>query len=91
MEVPEAIRRPSVDVEPLLAEIVHLLHYLGDGVLADPGDGDVIIAPAGGDAEGDTSERLARRSVPEGVETVEEIHWVSPRGLGATRGTPVSG
>ena len=48
--------------------------HLGDGVLANPGDGDIVLAPGVGDAEGDASGHLVRRRAPERVEVAEELY-----------------
>ena len=44
--VQEVVVHLGVDEEPPRAEVIHLLRYLGDGILANPSDGDVVLLPA---------------------------------------------
>ena len=56
--IQERVLHLRVDEEPPLAEVIHLLRHLGDGILAAPRDADVALAPGIGDAEGDASGQL---------------------------------
>ena len=68
----EGVHPLGVDKDPPRAEVVHLFRHLGDSFLAVPGDGDVGLTPARGDAEGDAAQPLAGGGAPQGVEAAEE-------------------